>query len=164
MRAEPARRVDTASRLIRATPRRIYDACVDAASLAQWLPPSGMRAHVEAFEPWPGGAYAMTLTYTDAAHATAGKSSPDADVVRGRFVALVPGERIVQAATFTADDPAFAGEMRITWTLEAAPGGTLVTVSCEDVPAGIRPADHQAGLRSTLENLAAFVERGATAP
>jgi hypothetical protein len=36
------------------------------------------------------------------------------------------------------------------------PGGTLVTVRCEDVPAGIRPEEHQAGLMSTLDNLAAF--------
>jgi len=33
-----------------------------------------------------------------------------------------------------------------------------VTVRCEDVPAGIRPEDHQAGLASTLNNLAEFVE------
>jgi hypothetical protein len=35
-----------------------------------------------------------------------------------------------------------------------------VTVRCENVPAGIQADDHQAGLKSTLSNLAAFAERG----
>jgi hypothetical protein len=48
--------------------------------------------------------------------------------------------------------------MRITWVLEPARDGTLVTVRCDDVPSGIRAEDHQAGLTSTLDNLAAFVE------
>jgi hypothetical protein len=39
--------------------------------------------------------------------------------------------------------------------------GTLVTIRCEDVPTGIAAEDHQAGLNSTLVNLAAFVENGA---
>ena len=33
-----------------------------------------------------------------------------------------------------------------------------VTVRCENVPTGIRREDHQAGLTSTLSNLAAFAE------
>lgn len=36
-----------------------------------------------------------------------------------------------------------------------------MTVRCEDVPAGIRAEDHAAGLQSTLDNLAAFVESAA---
>ena len=49
--------------------------------------------------------------------------------------------------------------MRIVWAFEPDEGGTRVTVRCEDVPVGIRPEDHQAGLNSTLDNLAAYVER-----
>jgi len=41
---------------------------------------------------------------------------------------------------------------------ESAQNGTLVTVRCENVPAGIRREDHQAGLSSTLNNLAALAE------
>ena len=70
------------------------------------------------------------------------------------------GHCIVQAAVFESEDPAFAGEMQISWRFEPADDGqhTRVTVRCEDVPSGIGEEDHQAGLRSTLENLAAFVE------
>jgi hypothetical protein len=49
--------------------------------------------------------------------------------------------------------------MRMTWRFDAEPGGTRVTIRAENVPSGIRPADHQAGMESTLANLAAFVER-----
>jgi aclacinomycin oxidase len=39
------------------------------------------------------------------------------------------------------------------------PDGTLVRIVCTDVPPGIREEDHAAGLASSLQNLAAFVER-----
>lgn len=43
--------------------------------------------------------------------------------------------------------------MRITWTLTPVPEETLVAVRCDDVPAGIQPEDHEAGLISTLSDL-----------
>lgn len=149
---------DTASRVIAADPQAIYAAFIDPKAWLAWLPPKGMTGEIHAFEARPGGAYRMTLHYDAQGHGTPGKSSDHADTVAGRFVELVPGERIVQAAAFEADDPAFAGEMVITWRLTPKPEGTQVTITCENVPAGISKADHDAGLRSTLENLAAFVE------
>ncbi len=71
---------------------------------------------------------------------------------------MIPDERIVQLIEFESKDPAFAGPMTIKWTLADVPGGTEVTVLCENAPEGIRPNDHEAGFRSTLENLAAFTE------
>lgn len=46
----------------------------------------------------------------------------------------------------------------MTWTLNAVTGGTEVEMRAENVPAGISQEDHLAGIRSKLENLAAFVE------
>ncbi len=43
-------------------------------------------------------------------------------------------------------------------TLEAEDGGTRVTIVFTDIPSGIRPADNEAGTRSTLEKLARYVE------
>jgi uncharacterized protein YndB with AHSA1/START domain len=150
--------VDQASRLIRASSSKIYRAFATAHAMESWLPPQGMTGMMLEFAFREGGAYRLRLTYNEAQH-TPGKTSKDADQVEVRFVRLIPHERIEQAVTFESDDPAFAGEMRITWTLESGRDGTLVTVRCEDVPAGIRPEDHQAGLASTLSNLAAFVEK-----
>lgn len=155
-----SKRIDTGSRLIRAPASRVYRAFATARAMESWLPPEGMTGTMLAFAFREGGAYRMRLTYNEPQH-TPGKTSKDADEVEGRFVKLMPDERIEQAVAFESDDPAFAGEMRMTWTFESGKGGTLVTVRCEDVPEGIRPEDHQAGLTSTLNNLAAFVEKHA---
>ena len=48
--------------------------------------------------------------------------------------------------------------MTITTILTAVSGGTKVTIRCENVPAGIRTSDHEAGMTSTLENLAALTQ------
>jgi uncharacterized protein YndB with AHSA1/START domain len=158
MTTEAGRRVDSASRLIKASPRSIYQAYMDPQALISWLPPAGMTARIDAFDPREGGVYRMALTYDQSDHSAPGKTSEHSDVVRGRFLELVADERIVQLVEFESKDPAFAGEMKITWLLTAVPGGTHVAILCENVPEGIRHEDHEAGLRSTLENLAAFAE------
>ena len=48
--------------------------------------------------------------------------------------------------------------MTMRWTLEPQGEGTMLTVAAENVPVGIRPEDHEAGLASSLSNLAAIVE------
>jgi hypothetical protein len=72
---------------------------------------------------------------------------------------MIPDQRIVERVEFQSDDPAYAGPMTLTWTLRDVPGGTEVTALCENAPEGIKPSDHEAGIRSSLENLAAFTER-----
>ncbi|WP_386070100.1 SRPBCC family protein [Tahibacter sp. UC22_41] len=154
-------RIDSASKVIRASPMKIFDAYVNPASLARWLPPAGMSCTVDAFDARLGGRYRMTLRYEQPATDSPGKTTARSDVVNGRFVELIPGERIEQLVEFESEDPAFAGAMTIIWSLEAVAEGTRVTVDCMNVPDGIRPEDHEAGLEATLSNLAAFVENAA---
>ncbi|MDB5556271.1 MAG: Aha1 domain family protein [Rhizobium sp.] len=116
-----------------------------------------MKAELERFEPREGGTYRMVLRYEGAEH-TPGKSSEHSDVVEGRFVELVPNVRVVQEIDFESDDPAFAGTMRMIWSLVPVAAGTEVAIACENVPDGISQEDHAVGLTSSLENLAAFVE------
>ena len=59
---------------------------------------------------------------------------------------------------FDTQSAEFSGEMRIVWTFEAVADGTNVRIACENVPPGIGPGDHAAGMTSTLENLATFTE------
>lgn len=106
-------RRDAASRFIRASPSAIYDAFVTREAVAKWLPPQGATMEVEVFEPRVGGRFQMTLTFA----AAPGKSTTSTDVVVGRFVDLVPQERIVQAFEFASSDPAFAGTMTMRWVL-----------------------------------------------
>ncbi|MEV5409843.1 SRPBCC domain-containing protein [Thermopolyspora sp. NPDC052614] len=150
-------RVDRAVRVVAASPPRVYQAFVTADEYLAWLPPDGMTGRMIRFDARPGGGYRMELRYRDPQGAP-GKTTADADVVDVRFIELRPPSRIVQEVDFDSDDPAFAGSMRMTWTFVPVEGGTKVEVRCENVPPGIRPEDHAAGLTASLANLAAFVE------
>jgi uncharacterized protein YndB with AHSA1/START domain len=100
----------------------------------------------------------MSLTYQDPAQSPGGKTTEDTDTFQGRFAELVPDETIVWVVEFESPDPAFAGAMRVTFSLADAEGGTEVVVSCEDIPGGVRLEDNEMGCRSSLENLAALLE------
>lgn len=150
-------RVDSASQRISASPEAIYAAFATAGAMEQWLPPSNMKGKMLHFDFQDGGSYRMRLTYNDTRHGT-GKTSEDADEVGVRLIRLEAGQRIEWEVSFESDDPAFAGIMRMVWTFQPGDGATLVTVRAENVPYGISPGDHETGLKSSLENLAAFVE------
>lgn len=153
-------RRDSASRIVSAPLGRAFEALVDRAALEIWLPPDGMSARFEHFDPTPGGSYRLILTYAAPAGARA-KSSEDADIVEARFVDIVKNDRVVQAIDFVSDDPAYGGTMTMTWAVRSADGGTLVEVIADDVPAGISAEDHSAGMTSSLENLARYLESSA---
>lgn len=152
------KRVDSGSRFIKASPHTIYRAYMDPQAIAEWRPPEGMRCEILEFEPHVGGKFRMAYIYT-AAHPVAGKTSEDRDIFEGRFTELIPDKRIVEVVEFESPDPAFTGEMSITTLLEPKPGGTEVTVLCENVPPGIRRDDHLEGINSSLKNLAGFTEK-----
>jgi uncharacterized protein YndB with AHSA1/START domain len=149
-------RTDVASRVIPASPERVYAALVDPDALTAWLPPDGMSGRFERFDTRPGGSYRLVLTY--AAGSTApGKATADSDIVEARFVEIVPGVRVVQAVDFVSDDPAYSGTMLMTWEVAAVEGGTRIEIRADDVPAGISADDHAAALASSLRNLAEHV-------
>jgi uncharacterized protein YndB with AHSA1/START domain len=135
----------------------VFDALVNRDALEQWLPPGDMSGRFEWFDARPGGSYRFVLTYHDATDGR-GKSSADTDIVDVRFVDIVVNERVVQTADFVSDDLAFCGTMTATWSVSAADTGTRVEIVAENVPDGISAEDHAAGLTSSLENLARFVE------
>lgn len=151
-------RTDTASRLIHASPERIYAAFADGSTLMNWLPPRGMTGRALEYRFEEGGHYRIELRYGDESQSP-GKTTDRTDVTKGRFVELVAGRRIRQTVEFESDDEAFSRGMTMTWTFDPAPDGALVSVTAENVPAAIGKEDHDEGLTSSLANLAAFVER-----
>lgn len=155
---KPSKRVDTASRIISAVPQDVYAAFINQEKLISWLPPEGMTGLVDTFDAREGGNYRMTLTYQDLDDTTKGKSSDHTDVVLAEFLTLIPNEKIVQAIIFDSNDPVFDEKMIQTWLFEPISQGTMVKIICENVPVAIRKEDHDEGLRSTLENLAEFIE------
>lgn len=153
-------RIDSASRLIAASPDTIYQAFTTPGAMERWLPPGNMRADMLHFDFREGGSYRMRLTYTDPAQGE-GKSARDFDEVEVKLVRLEAGRTIGQEIRFESDDSRFSGVMRMTWSFEPGDTGTRVTIRAEGIPKGIRPDEHTAGFKSSLENLARFVEAGA---
>jgi uncharacterized protein YndB with AHSA1/START domain len=149
-------RTDTGSRLIHASPSVLYWAHLTPQSVVQWRAPGGMTGEVLAFDARKGGRFRMAFLYDDPAKR--GKTSGQADIFQGEFADLVPGRRIVERITFESADPNLAGVMTITTTFTPVGSGTRADVRIDDVPPGIGEADHQEGIRSSLENLARFTE------
>jgi uncharacterized protein YndB with AHSA1/START domain len=145
-----------------ATAGDVYRAFSDPEALSSWLPPGNMTGRVLEYDFRVGGQYKIELTYASDSPPEVGKTTGRSDVSKGRFLELEPARRIVQTVEFESADVSFAGEMKITWSFETQPAGTQVTVTAENVPLGISPADHDAGLRSSLENLARFLTAGPT--
>lgn len=150
-------RVDAASRFIAADPEEVFRAFVDPTLMLGWLPPAGMEGRFERFDAHAG--YRMVLRYLEPP-AGGGKATADEDVVEVRRVRIERPELLVEEVDFPSDDPAFAGTMTMTWTFIEGDGGTYVEIEATGVPSGIDPADHAAGMASSLENLARLVEGG----
>jgi uncharacterized protein YndB with AHSA1/START domain len=145
------------SRVIDAPREAVYRAYLDRDSLAAWLPPGAMTGVVHAFDAREGGSFSMSLVYPEGDRSAGGKTTGSTDTFHGRFVTLIPNERIVWAVEFESADSAFAGEMIVATTLAPAAGGTEVTIRCDNIPAGVRLEDNEAGCRSSLEKLASFL-------
>jgi uncharacterized protein YndB with AHSA1/START domain len=141
----------TVSRVIAAPRAALYRACLDPEAIARWRVPDNMTATVHRFD---AGGYRMSLTYKDA---TPGKSGGSTDTFEGRFVELVPDEKIVELVRFEQRDASFSSEMKMTTRFADVRGGTEVSILTENLPAGIRPEDHEEGCRQSLAKLAALV-------
>ncbi|WP_067865190.1 SRPBCC family protein [Nocardia shimofusensis] len=149
----------TATRIgkhIRASRDTVYRLLLDGSAVAKWMVPDGMSSEVHEFDAREGGAFRITLTYDDPA--AAGKTTGNTDSYRGRFVMLVPGERVVQLVEFDTEDPAVSGSMTISYTLTEVNGGTDLVAVHEDLPSGLSPDENEIGWRMSLAKLAALAE------
>jgi uncharacterized protein YndB with AHSA1/START domain len=146
------------SRRVNAPREIVYRAFLDARAVATWMVPTGMTSQVHAFEGREGGTFRISLTYD--APTGVGKTTAHTDTFHGRFVKLVPNERVVEVVEFETADPALRGEMTITITLADADGGTDVLAVHDGLPRGLPAGDNEAGWRSSLAKLAALVEAG----
>lgn len=134
----------------------VYRTLLDPNAVAKWRVPTGMRSEVHEFEAHEGGAFRVSLTY-ETPNGT-GKSEAHTDTYHGRFVELVPNERVVEAVEFESGDPGLRGEMTMTTQLTEVDGGTEVVIVHEGVPDAVPAADNETGTRMALDNLARLVE------
>jgi MOSC domain-containing protein YiiM/uncharacterized protein YndB with AHSA1/START domain len=135
----------------------IFRLLLDPAAISKWRVPDGMTAHIHVFEAREGGAIRVSLTY-DVPTGT-GKTTAHTDTYHGRFVEIVPNEKVVETNEFETSDPAMQGEMISTITLtDAADGGTDVVGVHENLPPGLNASDNETGWRMALSKLAALAE------
>lgn len=138
-------------RVIRAEPKRIYQAFLDADALAKWLPPNGFTSRVHHLDARVGGGFKMSFM-----NFTTGKDHS----FGGAYLELVPHERIRYTDQF--DDPNLKGTIQVTVELKAVSCGTELNIVQEGVP-GVIPAEAcYLGWQESLNLLALLVE--ATVP
>jgi uncharacterized protein YndB with AHSA1/START domain len=134
-------------RVLRATPERIYRACLDADAMAKWVPPNGFTGKVHHIDAKVGGTYKMSFT-----NFTTGRSHS----FGGEYLELVPHERIRYTDRF--DDPALPGEMQTTVSLTKVSCGTELNIVQEGIPGAIPPEACYLGWQESLTLLAKLVE------
>jgi uncharacterized protein YndB with AHSA1/START domain len=134
-------------RVLRTRPERIYQAFLDAAGLAKWLPPHGFTGTVHHLDASVGGSYRMSFTNfgTGNSHAFG-----------GQYRELLPAERIVYTDRF--EDPNLPGEMLTTITLRKVSVGTELVVVQEGIPEAIPVEMCYLGWQESLAQLATLVE------
>lgn len=133
-------------RVIATRPEKIYRAFVESDAVASWLPPYGYLCTVHELDAKVGGGHRMSFR-----NFTTG----DSHSFGGRYVELVPGERLVYTDSF--DDPNLPGEMRVIVTLKAVSVGTEVSIEQQGVPDIIPPEACYLGWQDSLHKLEKLV-------
>ncbi|MCA9860969.1 MAG: SRPBCC domain-containing protein [Thermomicrobiales bacterium] len=144
------------TRTIAARPDTVYRAFVDPDLLVQWQAPDHMTAQVHWFDPRPGGGYEMSLFYDDPT--TPGKTGNNEDRYTARFIELVPPRKIVEVIQFDSADPDLAGDMTMTVEIEAIGVESRITITFENLPAGVSADDNDLGTQQSIAKLARLVE------
>ena len=137
----------TLHRVLRAPPERVYRAFLDPDAMAKCLPPHGFTGRVLEMDARVGGIYRMQFTNF---------SNGQTHAFGGKYLELVPGERIVNTDVF--DDPNLPGQMITTLTFKAVSVGTELTAVQSGIPAVIPTEACYLGWQETLQLLAQLVE------
>jgi uncharacterized protein YndB with AHSA1/START domain len=119
-------------RHVKAPRVNVYRALLDAREVAKWKVPAGMTCQVHVFDAREGGSFRISLTYDEPTHT--GKTTAHTDTYHGRFVELLPNEKVVEVMEFETADPAMSGEMRVTYTVTDTGAGTDVLAVHDNVP------------------------------
>ena len=134
-------------RVLRTPPDRLYRAFIDPAAMAKWLPPNGFTGTVYEMDARVDGRWRMSFTNF---------SSGNSHSFGGRYLELVPGERLRYTSAF--DDPNLPGEMVTTVLLKQVSCGTEMHVTQEGIPGVIPTEACYLGWQESLTLLAKLVE------
>ena len=134
-------------RVFKTTPDRLYRAFLDADAMCKWLPPHGFTGRVHQIDAKVVGSFKMSFTNF---------GTKQSHTFGGKYLELVPGERIVHTDQF--DDPNMPGVMKTTISIKKALVGTEVNVTQEGIPEAIPTEACYLGWQESLDLLAQLVE------
>jgi uncharacterized protein YndB with AHSA1/START domain len=134
-------------RVLAAPPARVYNAFIDSAAKAKWLPPYGFTGTVHENDARVGGKYRMSFTNF---------STGNGHTFGGTYIEMVPGERLRYDDKF--DDPNLPGVMSVTVTLKKVSVGTELHVEQTGIPDAIPAEACYLGWQESLEQLKRVVE------
>jgi uncharacterized protein YndB with AHSA1/START domain len=140
------------SRIVDAHPEAVFAAFTEPELLVQWQSPDGMTARIHRHDMRPGGGYEMSLFYDDLR--AQGKSGGNEDRYAATFLTFDPPRRIVEEIAFDSDDPDVSQPMIMTVDLEPAGDATRITLTFDNLPAGVSSEDNDEGSRQSLAKLA----------
>lgn len=146
------------SRIIKASPEKVFQALTDPKALEIWQVPGNMTGKVRNYNLKVGGGYEMSLFYPENETKMKGKTNDKEDRLTSKFVEIIPNEKIVEIISFVSDDPDFQEKMTTEVKLEPVDNGTKVTFTFKNIPKGIKPEDNEEGTISSLKKLADYVE------
>ena len=134
-------------RVLAAPPARVYQAFIDSAAKAKWLPPYGFTGTVHENDVKVGGRYRMSFTNF---------STGNGHTFGGTYLELVPGEKLRYDDKF--DDPNLPGAMSVIVTLKKVSVGTDVHIEQSGIPDAIPAEACYLGWQESLEQLKRLVE------
>lgn len=134
-------------RVLRTTPDKVYRAFTEPGAFERWLPPFGFTGKVHSMEAVVGGVWRMSFTNFSTGHSHS---------FGGKYLELVPGERVAYDAAF--DNPHLSGTMKTSVTLRQVSCGTEVSIVQEGIPDVIPTEMCCLGWQESLVALAQLVE------
>lgn len=142
------------TRLINASPERVFRAWTDPTQISQWLSPhSDIKQVVTETEARAGGAYRFGFANPQTGHV---------NTVEGRYLEIIPHTRLVftwawQAPHDEFPDEFLTSESTVTVELSEIEGKTQLTLTHERLPLGPIADRHAWGWNGTLDQLDIFL-------
>ena len=134
-------------RVLKTKPEKVYNAFLNAAAMAKWLPPYGFTCTVHHMDAKVGGTFKMSFTNFSTGHSHA---------FGGEYLELKPGQLLRYNDKF--DDANLPGEMLVTVTLKPVACGTDVHIVQSGIPEVIPVEMCYLGWQESLMQLATLVE------
>ena len=134
-------------RVLKTKPKKVYNAFLNPAAMAKWLPPYGFTCTVHHLDAKVGGTFKMSFTNFSTGHSHA---------FGGEYLELKPGQLLRYNDKF--DDTNLPGEMLVTVTLKPVACGTDVHIVQSGIPEVIPVEMCYLGWQESLVQLASLVE------